>query len=184
MTGLAKQAPSGMVSFLFSDVVGSTRLWARDPELMAASLRRHDEIFNALIESYDGRVFSTAGDSFVAASSRASTAVECAESLQRAMAECDWRDGPALGVRIGLHVGETEERSGNYFGLAVNQAARVMAVAHGGQCLLTDGVRDAAGVMTTDLGSHVLRDIEGPVHLNQLGTTKTTNMFVRIDTMT
>lgn len=170
MSGIANTAPTGMVTFLFSDVVGSTRLWARDPELMAASLRMHDAIFTDVIEGFDGHIFSTAGDSFAAAFSRASTAVDCAESLQRAVAGVDWHEGPALAVRIGLHVGETEERSGNYFGLAVNQAARVMAVAHGGQCLLTDGVRDAAGAATTDLGSHVLRDIEGSVHLNQLGS--------------
>jgi predicted ATPase/class 3 adenylate cyclase len=171
MSGLEKRAPSGMVTFLFSDVVGSTRLWARDPDSMAIALRVHDEIFTRVIEESGGHIFSTAGDSFAAAFARASTAVECAEALQRAMAACDWRGGPALAVRIGLHLGETEERNGNYYGLAVSQAARVMAVAHGGQCLLTDGVRDAAGVVTIDLGSHVLRDIEGPVHLNQLGTT-------------
>ena len=69
-----------------------------------------------------------------------------------------------------MHLGEAEERDGNYFGPAVNQTARVMGVAHGGQCVLTDGVRDAAGITATNLGTHTLRDIETPVHLSQLGT--------------
>ena len=81
----------------------------------------------------------------------------------------DWGSWPAISVRIGLHLGEAEERDGNYFGPSVNQAARVMAVAHGGQCVLTDAVRDAAGITATDLGVHKLRDIETPVHLSQLG---------------
>lgn len=170
MSGLAEKAPTGTVTFLFSDVVGSTRLWAKDPDAMSKSLQMHDKIFTELIAQFNGHVFATAGDSFAAAFSRASSAVDCAETIQLAVAQRDWQGGPSLSVRIGLHVGEAEERSGNYFGLAVNQAARVMAVAHGGQCLLTDGVRDAAGVATTDLGNHVLRDIEHRVHLNQLGT--------------
>jgi len=162
--------PTGTVTFLFSDVVGSTRLWAQDSSAMATSLETHDAIFTEVISRHDGHIFSTAGDSFAAAFARASAAIECAEALQRAIQEADWGTGPALSVRIGLHVGEADERHGNYFGSAVNQAQRVMAVAHGGQCVLTDGVRDAAGVETTDLGVHVLRDIDVPVHLNQIGT--------------
>jgi predicted ATPase/class 3 adenylate cyclase len=162
--------PSGTVTFLFSDVVGSTRLWAADPEAMSASLRIHDQIFNETIAKCEGHVFSTAGDSFAAAFARASAAVECAEAIQRSLGEVDWGTWPALSVRIGLHQGEAEERDDNYFGPTVNQAARVMAVAHGGQTLLTDGVRDASSAMVTDLGTHTLRDIEASVHLSQLGT--------------
>ena len=138
---------------------------------MSASLRIHDQVFNEIIAKYDGYVFSTAGDSFAAAFSRASAAVECAEAIQQSFGGLDWGSWPALSVRIGLHQGEAEERDHNYFGPTVNQAARVMAVAHGGQTLLTDGVRDAAGAAVTDLGIHVLRDIEQPVHLSQLGYT-------------
>jgi predicted ATPase/class 3 adenylate cyclase len=169
---VAKEAavniPTGTVTFLFSDVVGSTRLWAADPDAMSGSLRLHDQIFNETIAKYQGHVFSTAGDSFSIAFARASAAVECAEAIQRSMADVDWGTWPALSVRIGLHLGEAEEREANYFGPTVNHAARVMAVAHGGQCVLTDGVRDAAGISVTDLGIHTLRDIEAPVHLSQL----------------
>lgn len=169
MPGEQLRIPSGTVTFFFSDVVGSTRLWAADPDAMSASLRIHDQIFNETIAEYEGHVFSTAGDSFAAAFARASAAVECAGEIQRSLGEVDWGAGPALSVRIGLHHGEAEERDANYFGPTVNQAARVMAMAHGGQTLLTDGVRDAAAVSVTDLGTHVLQDIERPVHLSQLG---------------
>jgi class 3 adenylate cyclase len=166
----SQHVPTGAVTFLFSDVVGSTRLWAADAEAMSASLRIHDQILNDTIAKFSGHVFATAGDSFAVAFQRASAAVECAAAIQVSLSEIDWDSWPAISVRIGLHLGEAEERDGNYFGPPVNQAARVMAVAHGGQCVLTDGVRDAAGITATDLGTHTLRDIETPVHLNQLGT--------------
>ncbi|HVA08764.1 MAG TPA: adenylate/guanylate cyclase domain-containing protein, partial [Acidimicrobiales bacterium] len=170
MPGEPPGLPTGTVTFLFSDVVGSTRLWAADPDAMSASLQVHDQIFTETIAKFDGHVFATAGDSFAAAFARSSSAVDCAVSLQNALADVDWGTWPRLSVRIGLHLGEAEERQDNYFGPNVNLAARVMAVAHGGQCVLTDGVRDSARIMTTDLGTHRLRDIETPVHLSQLGT--------------
>ena len=164
------RVPTGTVTFLFSDVVGSTRLWAKDPDAMSASLKIHDQIFTETIVKYHGFVFATVGDSFSAAFERSSSAVDCAEAILEALHQVDWGTWPELNVRIGLHIGEADERDGNYFGPAVNQAARIMAVAHGDQCLLTDGVRDASGAATTDLGTHTLRDIDAPVHLNQLGT--------------
>jgi predicted ATPase len=157
------------VTFFFSDVVGSTRLWAADPEAMSASLRVHDQVLSGTIARHGGYVFATAGDSYAAAFAKASAAVECAEDVQQGLADADWAGHPVLTVRIGMNLGEAEEREGKYFGPTVNQAARIMAVAHGGQSVLTDGVRDAAGVATTDLGIHILRDIEGAVHLSQLG---------------
>jgi class 3 adenylate cyclase len=166
----SQHVPTGAVTFLFSDVVGSTRLWAADAEAMSASLRIHDQMLNDTIAKFSGHVFATAGDSFAVAFQRASAAVECAAAIQVSLSKIDWDSWPAISVRIGLHLGEAEERDGNYFGPPVNQAARVMAVAHGGQRVLTDGVRDAAGITATDLGTHTLRDIETPVHLNQLGT--------------
>ena len=172
MAAQQQQVPSGTVTFLFSDVVGSTRHWAVDSDAMSASLRIHDQIFNESIAKFGGHIFSTAGDSFAAAFARASAAVDCAELIQQSLAEVDWGTWPALSVRIGLHQGQAEERDANYFGPVVNQAARVMAVAHGGQTLLTNGVRDASGAIVTDLGTHTLRDIEQPVHLSQLGETE------------
>ena len=137
--------PSGTVTFLFTDVVGSTRLWAEDPGAMAGSLRVHDEVLRREIEAVGGFVFTTAGDSFAPAFGRASDAVDAAESAQGALGEAQW-PGPVLGVRMGLHLGEAEERGADYFGPAVNLAARVEAAGHGGQVLVTEAVRSAAGL--------------------------------------
>ena len=136
---------------------------------MSASLGVHDALFTETIERFGGYVFATAGDSFGAAFNGASAGVACAGAVQDALAHVDWGSGPSLAVRIGLHAGEAEERGGNYFGPPVNLAARVMSVAHGGQCVFTDSVRDSAGIVGADLGVHILRDIEVPVHLNQFG---------------
>jgi predicted ATPase len=160
--------PSGTVTFLFTDVEGSTRLWAADAEAMSASLLVHDAVVRSAIESAGGYVFTTAGDSFAAAFSRASDAVSAAAAIQAGLDDAVWL-GPALRVRIGMHLGEAEERGGDYFGPTVNMAARVEAAGHGGQTLLTDSVRSAARLTARDLGVHELRDVDEPVRLFQLG---------------
>lgn len=162
-------APSGTVTFLMSDVVGSTRQWAMDPEGMAASLRVHDDIFRVTAAEHDGFVFSTAGDSFAVAFGRASAATACAAALLERLQHAEWGSGPALSVRLGVHIGEADERDDDYFGPVVNLAARVMAAGHGGQCLLTKAVADSVRLPTVDLGAHRLRDIDEPVELFQLG---------------
>ena len=134
--------PTGTITFLFTDVEGSTRLWAADEAAMSASLSVHDSILRTAIESAGGYVFTTAGDSFAAAFSRPSDAVSAATAAQAALASADW-PGPTVRVRMGLHLGEAEERAGDYFGSAVNTAARVEAAGHGGQILVTDAVRNA-----------------------------------------
>ena len=169
MAGQGVGAPSGTLTFLFTDVEGSTRLWAADAEAMSEALRVHDAVLRETIASYSGHVFSTAGDSYAAAFSRASVAVECATAIQDGLALADWGAGPQLRVRVGLHLGEAEERDGDYFGPALNLAARVMSAAHGGQCVVTETVRDAARIKAIDLGLHQLRDIEVPVHVFQIG---------------
>ena len=160
--------PSGTVTFLFTDVEGSTRLWAADAAAMSSSLLVHDSILREAIEAEGGYVFTTAGDSFAAAFSKASDAVNAAERIQACLADAAW-PGPALRVRIGVHLGEAEERGGDYFGPVVNTTARVEAAGHGGQTLITDTVRVAARVEATDLGVHRLRDVDEPVRLFQLG---------------
>jgi len=133
------------------------------PDSISGSAQNHHYLGHAIRREYHGFVFATAGDSFAAAFERSSSAVDCAEAILEALQQVDWGTWPELKVRIGLHIGEADERDGNYFGPVVNQAARIMAVAHGDQCLLTDGVRDASGAATTDLGTHTLRDIDAPV---------------------
>ncbi len=161
--------PSGTVTFLFTDVEGSTRLWAADSGAMSASLQVHDRILRGAIESFGGYVFTTAGDSFAAAFARASDAVLAAAQAQRELAGAAWGSGPALRVRMGMHMGEAEERGGDYFGPVVNTAARVEAAGHGGQVLMTASVRTTARVEATDLGVHQLRDVDEPIHLYQFG---------------
>ncbi len=160
--------PGGIVTFLFTDVEGSTRLWAEDRAAMAASLEVHDRLVRETVESHGGYVFTTAGDSFAVAFSRASDAVAAAEMAQGALAGASW-PGPVLKVRMGLHLGEAQERGGDYFGPVVNTTARLEAAGHGGQVLLTDPVRQAAEVAARDLGVHRLRDVTELVQIWQLG---------------
>lgn len=161
--------PSGILTFFFTDIEGSTRLWAEDEAAMSASLSAHDQLLRSVITDHDGYVFSTAGDSFGAAFTLATAAVAAAAEVQSALDANDWPGHP-LRVRIGIHLGEADERDGNYLGPAVNTAARVADAGHGGQTLLTEAVRIAARVTETrDLGMHRLRDVAELVHLHQIG---------------
>jgi predicted ATPase/class 3 adenylate cyclase len=154
-------APSGTVTFLFTDIEGSTRLWEERPEAMRASLARHDELLRSAIEGHRGYVFSVAGDGVAAAFQRSGDAVAAAVDAQRALSTEPWPDGAGLQVRMGLHTGEAEERDGNYFGSPLNRAARLMAAAHGGQVVVSDITAhllgDSAAIGLVDLGSHRLR---------------------------
>jgi class 3 adenylate cyclase len=128
-------APSGTVTFLFTDIKGSTRLWESAPEAMRVALERHDELLRSAIESARGYVFKTVGDAFCAAFTSARDAVEAAGAAQRALQTESWPEQARLRVRMALHTGECEERNGDYFGPAVNRTARLEATAHGGQVL-------------------------------------------------
>ena len=159
-------APSGVVTLLFTDVEGSTRLWAADTKAMSASLQVHDEIIRQAVDAQGGYVFATAGDSFAVAFSEAFAA---AVATQEALAATTW-PGPELRVRMGLHLGEAEERGGDYFGPVVNAAARVEAAGHGGQILLTDAVASVVDQTDlVDLGEHQLSDLPSPLRLWQAG---------------
>ena len=149
--------PTGTVTFLFTDVEGSTALWAQDSGAMASSLEMHDRVVRSSVEAHGGFVFTTAGDSFAVAFGRASDAVQAARDAQHGLAAARW-PGPALKVRMGLHLGETEERGGDYFGPVVNTAARVEAAGHGGQVLMSELVKAAAEINddVLDLGVHQL----------------------------
>lgn len=165
--------PSGTVTFLFTDVEGSTKLWARDSEAMSAALQLHDSILRRSASAHGGYVFATGGDSFAVAFDRVSSAVAMSLDVQDGLAEPPWPEGFELRVRIGIHVGEAEERNGDYFGPPVNSAARVSDAGHGGQTLITAEALQMMGgeasVRCLDLGVHELRDVASPVHLFQLG---------------
>ena len=108
--------PSGTVTFLFTDIEGSTRLWDECPDAMRAALARHDELLGRAIAAHGGYVFSTAGDGVAAAFQRSADAVAAAVDAQLALGAEAWPDGVALRVRMGLHSGEAEEPDGNYLG--------------------------------------------------------------------
>lgn len=165
-------APSGTVTFLFTDIEGSTKLWESAPEAMRAALERHDSILRSAIDGHDGYVFSTGGDGLAAAFARAGDALQAAVDAQVALADEAWPDSAPLRVRMGLHTGEVEEREGDYFGTAVNRAARLMAAAHGRQVVCSGVTASLAGGASVlmDLGEHRLRDLSAPQRVFQVGT--------------
>lgn len=153
------------MTFLFTDIEGSTRLWEDLPEQMREALALHHKVVRAAVESAGGFVFSTAGDGFAAVFGRAGNGVEAAIAAQQHLASSEWPTGTELRVRMAVHTGEAQERDGDYFGSAVNRAARLMSVAHGGQIVCSrvtaDLIRDALTDEMTlvDLGEHQLRDL-------------------------
>jgi predicted ATPase len=159
------------VTFLFTDIEGSTSLWEASPESMHSALARHDAIVRGAIEAHSGFVFSTGGDGLAAAFSRAGDAVAAALHGQAGLAAEPWPDGALIRVRMGLHTGEVDERDGNYFGPSVNRAARLMAVGHGGQILCSAATAELLdGVELVDLGRHRLRDVASAQRVFQLGS--------------
>ena len=157
---LTAAAPSGVVTFLFTDVEGSTRRWESDAAAMRAALLAHDEVLRDAIESHGGFLFSHTGDGVVAAFASPKCAVDAAVAAQRAL---------ELPVRMGLATGEAELRDGDYFGTVLNRAARVMAAGHGGQILVADSTAVLlSGVDLVELGSQRLRDVSVPITVFQL----------------
>jgi predicted ATPase/class 3 adenylate cyclase/DNA-binding CsgD family transcriptional regulator len=165
------ERPSGTVTFLFTDVEGSTASWEQHPDSMGSALATHDAILRSAIGSHGGVVFATGGDGFAAVFSRADAALRAAIEAQAALAGARWPGGLALMVRMGVHTGEGHERDDDYFGPAVNRAARVMDAANGRQILVSPATREVVGgelggsTTLVDLGVHELRDVIGSVRL-------------------
>jgi predicted ATPase/class 3 adenylate cyclase len=168
------ELPTGTVTFLFTDLEGSTRLWEEHPEAMRAALARHDDILRRTVEKRDGVVVKTTGDGLHAAFATAPDAVSAAIDAQRELAREDWTLPEPLKVRMGLHTGIAEARDGDYYGTSVNRAARVAAAAHGGQIVASaataDLVRDelSPDLGLVDLGEHRLRDLGRPERIAQV----------------
>lgn len=166
--------PTGTVTFLFSDIEGSTRRWESHPDAMVEAVKRHDALMRNAIESRGGYVFKTVGDAFCATFPRVSDAVAAALNAQRALLKEDFSQVGGLRVRLALHTGEASERDGDYFGPAVNRAARLLAVGSGGQTLLSDVTAKLAQAelphqaSLSDLGSHRLKDLAQSEHIYQL----------------
>jgi predicted ATPase/class 3 adenylate cyclase len=171
---MPEMPPSGTVTFFFSDVEGSTKLWEREPQTMRIALEQHDVLLrNAIVES-GGYVFKTVGDAFCAAFATAQDAVVAALSSQRALSLESWPTSTPIRVRIAVHTGAVNTRDGDYFGPAVNRVARLLSTAHGGQSVLSqtsyDLARDFLPVDTSliDLGEHALKDLGRPERIFQL----------------
>jgi predicted ATPase/class 3 adenylate cyclase len=168
----------GPVTFLFTDIEGSTRLWDEHPDAMREALRHHDDLLRDCIESDGGRVFKTMGDAFCAVFANPRGAVQAVLAAHQWLPALtlETPDGPLpLKVRMALHTGVMEERDGDYFGQPLNRVARLLAIGHGGQVLLSlaaaELVRDhlPAGVSLSDLGEHQLKDLGRPETVFQLG---------------
>ena len=168
------ELPTGTVTFLFTDLEGSTRLWEQHPEAMKEALARHDALLAAAVEAHHGAVVKSTGDGMYAAFATADAAIGAAVAAQQALCAASWEPIGTIRARMGLHAGVAEQRGDDYFGPALNRAARLMAVAHGGQVVCSqataDLVRDSlpapAGLM--ELGRHRLRDLSRPELVFQL----------------
>jgi predicted ATPase/class 3 adenylate cyclase len=168
--------PAGIITFLFTDVEGSTRLWELQPAAMREAMARHDGVIEATVAHSSGRVVRPRGegDSRFAVFARATDAVAAARDIQQALAAEPWPTPRPLRVRMALHTGETDLRAGDYYGSDVNRCARLRAIAYGGQTLLSqsthDLVRDALPeeVAVRDLGEHRLKDLQRAEHVYQL----------------
>jgi class 3 adenylate cyclase/catechol 2,3-dioxygenase-like lactoylglutathione lyase family enzyme len=166
--------PAGTVTFLFSDVEGSTRLARELRDRYGEALAAHMRVLRDVVERHDGHEIDNQGDSFFFAFSRARDAVLAAAAAQRSLAEHSWPEGCELRVRMGLHTGEAPLADGRYLGVAVHRAARVCAAGHGGQVLLS---QSTAAVLDDELfdelelrelGQHQLKDFERPERIFQL----------------
>jgi predicted ATPase/class 3 adenylate cyclase len=160
------ELPTGTVTFLFTDLEGSTRLWESQPEAMRAALARHDEILRNAVDAHGGSPIKGMGDGLHAVFPSAGPAAAAAVDAQRQLDAEEWDpDLGSLRVRMGLHTGVAEQRGGDYFGPVLNRAARLMSAGHGGQMLCSQATADLlqdslpASVGLVELGSHRLRDL-------------------------
>src|SRR5688572_6744095 len=168
--------PSGTVTFLFTDVEGSTKLWERYPEAMKGALARHYSVLQKAVEAHAGRVVETTGDGILAVFGTAVDGVAAALAAQKTLIAEGWDElkPDAIRVRMGLHTGEPDLQEGGYSGPVLNRAARLMSIGYGGQILLSmitaDLLRDQlpGGASLRDLGEHRLKDLVRPEHVYEL----------------
>ena len=163
--------PTGIVTFLFTDVEGSTRLWDEHPETMAVAMARHDAILRDAVAGHDGHIVKLTGDGVHAVFATAQDALAAAVDAQLGFQRVESDDALVLKVRMGAHTCEAERRDGDYYGSMVNRAARVMSVAHGGQIvasLATCELPRDASVQFVDLGEHQLLGLLRPEQLFQV----------------
>jgi predicted ATPase/class 3 adenylate cyclase len=172
--GAMRDLPTGTVTFLFTDIEGSTRLLEHlGPEVFSDALAEHRRLVRLAVAAHDGVDRGTEGDSFFCVFTTASAAVAAAADAQRALQSHDWPEGAHLRVRMGLHTG-APLFTDDYVGIDVHRGARIMSAAHGGQVLVSQTTRDLAadalpaGTSFRDLGEHRLKDLGHPQRLHQL----------------
>ena len=160
--------PTGTVTFLFTDIEGSTRLWENDHDDMADAVSAHDRLIRQTIATHDGYIFSTGGDSFCAAFAQPEGALAAAVESQIKLGRHRWPADAPIRVRMAIHAGNASERDGDYFGSVPNRCARLLAVGNGGQILISHITHNLvkeqlpAQVSFRDLGEHRLRDLAEP----------------------
>src|SRR5437763_9885211 len=181
--------PSGTVTFLFTDIEGSTQLLKPLGPLYGDALAEHQRILRAAFAAHGGREVDTQGDSFFVAFGRAKDAVAAAVDAQRDLAAHPWADESPVRVRMGLHTGEPRVGDERYVGLGVHKAARIAAAGHGGQVLLSRTTRELVedelptGVSIRDLGERRLKDLDRPERLSQLVIEGLQSDFARLKTL-
>lgn len=181
--------PTGTITFLFTDIEGSTKRWEKYPEAMKQALARHDQLLDAIIKAHAGYVFKTVGDAFCAAFPTPLDGVLATLAGQQALDAEDWGVTGPLRVRMALHTGTTEERDGDYFGPTVNRVARLLSAGHGGQILLSQTTAALIrGVLPSDcslhdLGSHMLKDLIRAERIFQLDHPSLQQTFSTIKTL-
>ncbi len=174
LEGGAGQVSTERLTFLFTDIEGSTRLWNERPARMADALARHDEILAEAVEQAGGTVFKHTGDGAIGVFARAAEAAEAAEHAQRRLAETEWETPDELRVRMAIDVGDVDVRNGDYFGPPLNRCARILGAANGGQVVLSSSAFDELssghhpGVQIKQLGTHRLRGLGAVERLAQL----------------
>jgi class 3 adenylate cyclase len=168
--------PTGTVTFLFTDIEGSTTLWEHHPDTMPTALARHDALLRSVITTHGGHVFKTVGDGVYAVFVDPADAVSAALAAQRALAAEEWGEVAPLRVRMALHTGVAQYCDNDYFGRTPNRIARILSTGYGGQILLSAAtvelVRDSlpGGMNVKDLGEHALKGLLRPEHIFQLTT--------------
>ncbi|MEO9264483.1 MAG: adenylate/guanylate cyclase domain-containing protein [Candidatus Baltobacteraceae bacterium] len=173
-SGSPVSRPTGTVTLLFSDIEGSTERWEAGSDAMSVALARHDVLVRQAIESHEGFVFKTVGDAFCAAFARTSDALSAALDAQRALAREVFSPVGGIRVRMAINTGETEERDGDYFGPVVNRTARLLAIGHGGQVLVSAASADLLldklppQCELRSLGQHTLKNLARPEIVYQL----------------
>ena len=172
--GVPPGLPAGVLTFLLTDIEGSVARWELAPAAMRVALARHDAIMSDILTRFGGHIFRTAGDAFYAAFALPTPAVAAALAAQTAIAAEDFDAVGGLPVRMAVHAGPVEARGGEYFGQGIDRAARLLAVTHGGQVLISGTVAQMCeGELPPDsnlidLGRHILRDRDDAEQIFQL----------------